>query len=196
MSFQEHASVLIARSQEWRQWGLKGKPSKTTARYKQFLTPLPGPNFTIPVSCCHALLADLGPAVARAFTQISQVTHTPTLTQQLNLHGQVSASDHADDFADICGPKPPQHLRFFMGNIRGLTVHQFWSKGTSLVKFLQANQCDGVALQELGLHWGAMDPLKHFSALFRHRFPAKLGHATMPRFLLPVPSSMEVQLLP
>ena len=140
MSSQEHASVLIARSQ-WRQWGFKGKPSKTTARYQRFLTPLPGPNFTIPVSCRHALLADLGPAAARAFTQISQVTHTPTLTQ-LNLHGQVSASDHADDFADICGPKPPQHLCFFMGNIRGLTVHQFWSKGTSLVKFLQANQCD------------------------------------------------------
>jgi len=60
-----------------------------------------------------------------------------------------------------------------MGNIRRLTVHQFWSKGTSLVKFLQANQCDGAALQELGLHWGAMDPLKHFSALFRHCFPAK-----------------------
>ena len=64
-------------------------------------------------------------------------------------------------------------LPCFFNNIRGLTVHQFWSKGTSLVKFLQANQCDGVALQELGLHWGAMDPLKHFSALFRHRFPAK-----------------------
>jgi len=162
MSSQEHASVLIARSQ-WRQWGFKGKPSKTTARYKRFLTPLPGPNLTIiPVSCRHALLADLGPAAARAFTHISQVAHTPTLTQ-LNLHGQVSASDHTDDFPDICGPKPPQHLRFFMGNIRRLTVHQFWSKGTSLVKFLQANQCDGAALQELGLHWGAMDPLKHFS---------------------------------
>ena len=66
MSFQEHASVLIARSQ-WRQWGFKGKPSKTTARYQRFLTPLPGPNFTIPVSCRHALLADLGPAAARAF---------------------------------------------------------------------------------------------------------------------------------
>ena len=125
--FRTHYYVLIARSQ-WRQWGFKGKPSKTTARYQRFLTPLPGPNFTIPVSCRHALLADLGPAAARAFTQISQVTRTPTLAQ-LNLHGQVSANDHADDFADICGPKPPQHLCFFMGNIQGLTVHQFWSVG-------------------------------------------------------------------
>ena len=83
-----------------------------------------------------------------------------------------------------------------MGNIRGLTVHQFWSKGTSLVKFLQENQCDGVALQELGLHWGAMDPFKHFSALFAIASRPKLEHATMPRSLLTVPSSMGVQLLP
>ena len=171
MSLLETASHLNA-SSSWRQWGFKGKPSTTTARYKQFLTSLPGPNFSIPIATHQALIQDLGPAAARAFTHISQITRSPTLTQ-LNLQGHISATDHGDDFADICGPKPPNHLRFLLGNLQGLTLHTFWSKGTELVQFLQQNQCDGLALQEVGIHWGAMPAGKQFSSIFHKRLPSR-----------------------